>query len=175
MALWPPAICVCWMHIWCIKAHQKYITAACCIQGICILSVDCTISLSLLLCQVYIESYVYGLVREGRGSIADALELRLSCTSPSVCFNIRTEDVHSTGNQPFCHYIMFVWPLPLEWKTYTNAQYVTVVSPPEQIHAYMEKPQPHIRAVEWLCMYEILPWSIILPLIVNSMDNKKTV
>ena len=101
MALWPPAICVCWMHIWCIKAHQKYISAECCIQGICVLSVDCTISLSLLLCQVYIESYVYGLVREGRGSIADALGLRLSCTSPSVCFSIRTEDGHSTGNQPF--------------------------------------------------------------------------
>ena len=69
--------------------------------------------------------------------------------------------------------IMFVWPIHLVWKTDTNAQYVTVMSPPEQIHAYMENPQPHIRAVEWLFMYEILPWSIVLSLNVNSVDNKK--
>ena len=46
--------------------------------------------------------------------------------------------------------MMFMWPIPLVWKTNTNAHYVTVVSPPEQIYAYMENQQPHIRAVDLL-------------------------
>ena len=50
--------------------------------------------------------------------------------------------------------MMFMWPIPLVWKTDTNVQYVTVVSPPEQIYAYMENPQPRIRAVDllYICM-----------------------
>ena len=32
-----------------------------------------------------------------------------------------------------------------------------LLSPPEQIYAYMENPQPSIRAVELLYMYEMLP------------------
>ena len=35
----------------------------------------------------------------------------------------------------------------------TLARYVTVVSLPEQLHTYMENPQPHIRAVKWLYIY----------------------
>ena len=66
-----------------------------------------------------------------------------------------------------------MWPIPLVWKTDTNVQYETVVSPPEQIHAYLENPQPRIRAVELLHMYEMLPWSIVQSLIVYSVDNKK--
>ena len=72
--------------------------------------------------------------------------------------------------QPFCHYVFVIHTSGV--KTNTNAKYVTVVCPPEQIHADMENPQPHIRAVEWLNMSEILPWSIVLSLNVNSVDNK---
>ena len=52
--------------------------------------------------------------------------------------------------------LMFMWPIPLVWKIDTNVQYATVVSPPEQIYAYMENPQPRIRAMELLYMYEML-------------------
>ena len=48
--------------------------------------------------------------------------------------------------QPFCHYVFVIHTSGV--KTNTNAKYVTVVCPPEQIHADMENPQPHIRAVE---------------------------
>ena len=85
-------------------------------------------------------------VWEGRRHIADALGLRFSCTSPSMWSNIRTEDGHSTCNPAF-FVMMSMWPISLVWKTDTNVQYATVVSPPEQIHAYMENPQPRIRAV----------------------------
>ena len=67
-----------------------------------------------------------------------------------------------------------MWPIPMVWKTDTNVQYVTVVSLPEQIHAYMETPQPRIRAVELLYMFEMLLWSIIVQsLNVYSVDNEK--
>ena len=69
--------------------------------------------------------------------------------------------------------MMFMLPIPLVWKTDTNVKYETVVSPPEQIHAYMEKPLPHIRAVELLHMSEMLPWSIVQSLNVYSVENKK--
>ena len=70
-------------------------------------------------------------------------------------------------------FVMFMWPIPLVWKTNTNVQYAAVVSPPEQIYAYMENPQPRIRAVELLYMYEMLPWSIVQSLNVYSVDNNK--
>ena len=34
---------------------------------------------------LWIEGYPDGLVQEGRNSIANTLELRLSCTNPSIC------------------------------------------------------------------------------------------
>ena len=39
-----------------------------------------------------IWKYINGLFQEKRNSIADALELRLSCTSPSICFLISVND-----------------------------------------------------------------------------------
>ena len=155
---------------------------------------------------VYIYAYINGLAREGRGSGALAVDVRLSCTnprksisvcrtylcagaggcrpiagapglrfactSPSIWSNIRTEDDHSTCNPAFLSWC-FMWPIPLVWKTDTNVQYATVMSPPEQIHAHMENPQPRIRAVELLYMSEMLLWSIVVQsLNVNSVDNK---
>ena len=35
------------------------------------------------------EHHIDGLVQERRNSIANALELRLSCTNPSICWNER--------------------------------------------------------------------------------------
>ena len=71
--------------------------------------------------------------------------------------------------------MMFMWPIPLVWKTDTNVQYVTVVSPPEQIYAYMENSQPRNRAVDllYIYMYGMLSWSIVQLLNVYSVDNKK--
>ena len=48
---------------------------------------------------------------------------------------------------PFCHRVCVTLTSGVK-KNYTNAQYVTVVSPPEQIHVYMENPQPNIRVIE---------------------------
>ena len=71
----------------------------------------------------------------------------------------------------FCHdvYVTHTSGVKID----TNVQYETVVSPPEQIHVYTENPQPRIRTVELLHMYEMLPWSIVQSLIVYSVDNKK--
>ena len=76
--------------------------------------------------------------------------------------------------------MMFMWPIPLVWKTDTNVQYVTVVSPPEQIYAYMENPQPGIRAVDLLyicmkCYLDLLysHWMYTLWTIKNKKKKKK--
>ena len=73
--------------------------------------------------------------------------------------------------------MMFMWPIPLVWNTDTIVQYVTVVSQPEQIYAYMENPQPRIKTVDllYIYMYEMLPWSIVHSLNVYSVDNKKKI
>ena len=41
-------------------------------------------SMGGLFCEAYLWVYVDGLVQERRNSIANALELRLSCTNPSM-------------------------------------------------------------------------------------------
>ena len=69
--------------------------------------------------------------------------------------NIRTEDGHSTHNLAFCHDVYMTHTSGV--KTNTNVQYATVVSPPEQIYAYVENPQLRNRAVGLLYTYEMLP------------------
>ena len=136
VALWASAICVCWIHILGIKVHQKYISV-CYRHCRWFLNVDCTLSLSLRLCEMpkilglymkyvciwvytcaldfrvrilhsaeednlspldlnitclcqsieiknnkHIYAYIDGLVQEGRGSGALAVEMCLSCTNP---------------------------------------------------------------------------------------------
>ena len=41
------------------------------------------------------EAYIDGLVQERRNSIADAMELRLSCTNPSMCDTNSSQDEFS--------------------------------------------------------------------------------
>ena len=45
---------------------------------------------------VYIYIYIHGLVQKRRNSIANALELRLSCTSPSICCICKVELHYNT-------------------------------------------------------------------------------
>ena len=42
------------------------------------------VAIIVVLEQEHIRSYIDGLVQERRNSIANALELRLSCTNPSI-------------------------------------------------------------------------------------------
>ena len=51
--------------------------------------------------RLYIHVYIVGLVQERRNSIANALELRLSCTNPSIyypCLSIYLSDKHSQSH-----------------------------------------------------------------------------
>ena len=51
--------------------------------------------------RLYIHVYIVGLVQERRNSIANTLELRLSCTNPSIyypCLSICLPDQHSQSH-----------------------------------------------------------------------------
>ena len=100
----------------------------------------------------YIYAYIDGLVRGGRGSSALAVEMLPSCTNPRKFISVyRTCLCAMMAIQPvtlpFCHGVYVTHTSGV--KNRHQFQHGTVVSLPEQTYAYMENPQPRIRAVEF--------------------------
>ena len=69
-----------YLSVWCMYIHMEYCKRK-------------HKSLAAGACQLYID----GLVQERRHSSASAMELRLSCTNPSICFCINNQCIHTVS------------------------------------------------------------------------------
>ena len=67
------------------------------------------------------QSYINGLVQERHNSIVNALELRLSCTDPSICKLVR-QHLYIVMALKKCHYYK-----PPDWKLF-NRWYVSITN-----------------------------------------------